>query len=216
MLMNYSITYISLYIGCAENLCRQMLKRYTEVGQIEVPIPQYRGFHVRPATLISKLVMHYGGEVSMRLDNDIYDATSPLELFRANEKINAQKRRYLATEIVRLRLVPDWASGKDIDTIVRDVLLALAEQSKLIVYEQPPQLPKELVRKEGTLLEKVSDEIAQLLALGKIDIKTELTVTFIGDKRVLADIKLLADSGYGEDNLGNNIPLPEKLVYLRH
>jgi len=32
---------------------------------------------------------------------------------------------------------------------------------------------------------------------------------------VLADIKLLAESGYGEDKLGNNIPLPEKLAYLR-
>ncbi|MEJ2704569.1 MAG: hypothetical protein P8Z79_19215 [Sedimentisphaerales bacterium] len=38
---------------------------------------------------------------------------------------------------------------------------------------------------------------------------------FIGDKRVLFDIKLLAESGYGEDNFGNNIPLPEKLSYLR-
>ena len=42
-----------------------------------------------------------------------------------------------------------------------------------------------------------------------------LTATFIGDKRVLADIKLLAESGYGEDNFGNNVPLPDKLVCLR-
>jgi hypothetical protein len=84
------------------------------------------------------------------------------------------------------------------------------------MYEQPLQLPEEHTEKEGTLLEKVTDDLAQLLALGKIDVEADSMATFIGDKRVLADIKLLADSGYGEDNFGNNIPLPEKLAYLRH
>lgn len=215
VLMKYSVTNISLYIDCAEHLCHEMLKRYAEVGQIEVSVPPYRGFHVRPSTLISKLVLHYGSNVQMEMDEDVYDASSPLELFRANEKINAQKRRHLAAEIVRLKLVPEWASGKDIKTIIRDVLMKMAEQSKLILYEQPLQLPDEPARQEGTLLEKVTNEVNQLLALGKVDITTELTAKFIGDKRVLADIKLLAESGYGEDKFGNNIPLPEKLAYLR-
>jgi hypothetical protein len=215
VLMNYSITYISLYIDCAENLCREMLKRYAEVGQVEVHVPPYRGFHVRPATLISKLVLHYGSEVRMQLDDEFYDAGSSLELFRANEKINAQKRRFLANEIVRLKLVQDWATGKNLETIIRDAALVLAEKSRLIIYEKPLPLPDELTAKQGTMLEKVIDEFSELLALGKIDIDTDLTVIFIGDKRVLADIKLLAESGYGEDSLGNNIPLPEKLSYLR-
>jgi hypothetical protein len=216
VLMNYSVTYISHYINCAENLCREMLRRYAEIGQIEVHVPSFRGFHVRPATLISKLVLHYGSEVRMQLDDELYDASSSLELFRANEKINAQKRKFLAAEIVRLRLVPQWATGKDLKTVIRDVVLTLAEKSKLILYEQPLQIPDEPAQKEGTLLEKVIDGIAQLLALGKIDIDTDLTVTFIGDKRVLADIKILAETGYGEDKFGNNVPLPEKLAYLRH
>jgi hypothetical protein len=215
VLMDYSITYINLYIDCAENLCRQMLKRYIEIGQIEVNVPPYRGFHVRPATLISKLVLHYGSEVRMQLDGEPYDAGSSLELFRVNEKINARKRKFLAAEIVRLKLVPQWETGKDFKIIIRDVISTLAEQSKLIVYEQPLQISDVPVRTEGTLLEKVIDKVAQLLVLGKIDICTDLKVTFIGDKRVLADIQLLAEAGYGEDSLGNNIPLPEKLAYLR-
>jgi hypothetical protein len=32
---------------------------------------------------------------------------------------------------------------------------------------------------------------------------------------VLEDIRLLAANGYGEDDFGNNLPLPEKLQYLR-
>jgi hypothetical protein len=57
--------------------------------------------------------------------------------------------------------------------------------------------------------------MARLLAMGKIDVDTHLKAKFIGDKRVLEAIKLLADSGYGEDKFGNNVALPEKLEYLR-
>ncbi len=83
-LMGYAITYSGLYLSYGQRLCQEMLKRYAEVGQIEVPVPRYRGFHVRPATLVAKIVLHYGSDVRMELDGKYYDASSPLELFRAN------------------------------------------------------------------------------------------------------------------------------------
>lgn len=215
ILINYSLSYISLYIGCAERLCRTMLKRYAEVGTIEVPVPRYRGFHVRPSTLVSKLVLHYGSEVRMELDSESYDAGSPLELFRANEKINAQKRRWLASEILRLKLIPQNGGGTEIKDIVRSAILMLVEQNKLVVYEHPLQFSEGLTGNEGTLFEQVIDEMARLQATGKIDINVDINISFTGDKRVLADIKLLAESGYGEDKFGNNISLPEKLTYLK-
>ena len=215
VLMRYSITHINLYIGCAEHLCHEMLNRYAKIGEVEVPVPSYRGFHVRPSTLIAKIVLHYGSAVQMKLDDELYDASSPLGLFRANEKINAQKRRWLAEEIVRLKLDRKQDNQSDFNNIIRELVLTLAGRSKLILYEQPLQLPEEPARKEGTLLEKVVDEMARLLAMGKIDVKVKLTAKFIGDTRVLADIKLLAESGYGENKFGNNVPLPEKLPYLR-
>ena len=214
-LMNYSITFIDQYIGCAVNLCQEMLQRYAEVGEIEVAIPKYRGFHVRPSTLVSKLVLHYGSKVEMRLDDQVYDAGSSLDLFRANEKINAQKRRWLALEIDRLGLVPEKSEGQDIVAIVRNVVLSLAAKGKLIMYEQPLELPDRLCPTEGTLLEKVTSETGRLLAMGKIDIGIDIKARFTGDTRVLADIQLLARFGYGEDNFGNNIALPDKLAYLR-
>ena len=213
--MKYSVTNINLYIGCAENLCHEMLNRYAEIGEIDVPVPSYRGFHVRPSTLIAKIVLYYGSAVQMELDDEVYDASSPLGLFRANEKINAQKRKWLAEEVVRLKLAQEQNNQSDINAVVRDIVLTLAGRSKLILYEQPLQLPEEPARKEGTLLEKVVDEMARLLAMGKIDVNVKLTAKFIGDTRVLADIKLLTESGYGEDKFGNNVPLPEKLPYLR-
>lgn len=215
LLMKYAITHISLYIDCAENLCREMLRRYAEVGQIEVPVPPYRGFHVRPSTLISRLVLHYGSEVKMSLDEESYNAGLPLDLFRANEKINAQKRRWLAAEVVRLGLVREEnGHADDIDAVIRNIVLTLAGHSRLILYEQPLQLSQATTQRQATLLEKVVDTMTGLLAMGKIDVEANLTAKFTGDKRVLADIRLLAESGYGEDKFGNNIPLPEKLGYL--
>jgi hypothetical protein len=215
VLMNYCVTFIDLYIGCTVSLCQEMLRRYAEVGRIEVSIPKYRGFHVRPSTLISKLVHHYGSKVQMLLADEVYDAAMPLDLFRANEGINAKKRRWLAKEIVRLELVPETAHGEDVPSVVRSTVLSLAQKGKLILYEQPLELPEYTGGAEGTLLEKVISETGRLLAMGKIDIETDMTAQFIGDKRVLADIRLLAQYGYGEDNFGNNIALPEKLAYLR-
>ena len=215
ILMNYSITHISLYIDYAVQLCQESLKRYAKVGKIELPIPQYRGFHVRPSTLIAKIVQHYGSEVRMHLDDEVYNACLPLDLFRANEKINARKRRWLTEEIVRLKLGQEENADMDINAVVLGIALTLAGRGKLILYEQPLQLPDEPARKQGKILEKVTDEMARLLAMGKIDVQSDITTTFIGDKRVLNDIKLLAESGYGEDKFGNNVPLPEKLGYLR-
>ncbi len=214
-LMNYPIAFIDLYTSRAVSLCQEMLKRYAEVGRIEVPIPKYRGFHVRPSTLISKLVLHYGSKVRMLMGDEEYDAGSSLDLFRANEKINAQKRRWLANEIVRLNLVPEQCDLEKSTSIIRSVVLALAEKSELVLYEQPLEIPERTCVGDGTLLEKITNETARLLAMGKIDIGIDVTAQFVGDKRVLSDIKLLAEHGYGEDNYGNNIPLPKQLGYLR-
>ena len=52
------------------------------------------------------------------------------------------------------------------------------------------------------------------MAAGMIARKGHKTVMFKGDKRVLEDLKLLAEANYGEDNKGNPTELPQKLTYL--
>jgi len=214
VLMSYSIAFASRFLSCGIQLCQGMLDRYAEVGRIEVPLPEYRGFHVRPATLVSKIVTHYGSNVRMELEGESYDAGSSLEMFRVNEKINAGKRGWLSGEIERLGLVPS-RTDREFATVVRGVVMVLAELGKVVIYEHPLAVQDRPAADEASLLEQVIDEIARLQATAKIDIRADLTVAFVGDKRVLADIKLLAESGYGEDNFGNNIPLPEELAYLR-
>ena len=214
VLTGYSLNFVTQYISCAQQLCRTMLSHYAKTGDIEVAVPPYRGFHVRPATLISKLVMHYGSNVVMQLDGEKYDAGSPLELFRANEKINAQKRKRLAEQIVSLGLIGWQSYGQDVETVVKNIIQTLAQRNELVVYTKPLQLQIKPSQNGTRLFEQVSDEIARLQVTGCIDITTDLKVIFQGDKRVLADIKLLAESGYGEDTSGNNIALPKELTYL--
>jgi len=214
-LVDYCISFTCQFLARAELLCREMLKRYTEIGTIEVSIPQYRGFHVRPSTLISKLVLHYGSEIKMKLGEEVYDAASPLELFRANEQINAHKRRSLAQEIICLDLIASGGGDKDLRMIVRAVIITLAERGKIIVYEQPLKIEEKAPQPDAKLIEQITDEIAKLQATGKIDIGTDIRAVFTGDKRALEDIELLAENGYGENNFGSNISLPEQLTYLR-
>jgi hypothetical protein len=152
----------------------------------------------------------------MDMDGKLFDAGSPLDLFRANETINARKRRWLAEEIARVH--PDRAGPLDaaaIEAAVLAIVHRLAGEGKIVVYRQPLQLSEQIGQREGGVLENTVAEIAGLQATGQIDIRTDLTVTFIGDKRVLADVDALARHGYGEDAFGNNVLLPRELSYLR-
>lgn len=214
-LIDYCIEYIKLYIESAKKLCHDMLKRYAEIGEICVPVPRYRGFHVRPSTLIALIANHYGSSLEMYLNDQKYNAAIPLDLFRANELINAEKRKGLSLEILKVDTIKNFTLGDDIRTVVHDVLLKLADSGKLVIYEQPLDISDCECRSDLTVIEQVRSEVARLLAIGKIDIVTDLKVKFCGDKRVLEDIKLLAHFGYGEDNFGNNVPLPPRLGYLR-
>jgi len=215
MLMDYALAYASRYLDTGRQLCQEMLQRYASQGAITVPVPRYRGFHVRPSTLIAKIVRHYGSHVTMRLKEETYDAGAPLDLFRANEAINAEKRRRIAAEIPELLPRGECPPVDETLRAVQRIIHDLADAHKLVVYARPLPLDELTPDENETLAQFAIDEVARLLAMGKIDIRSEIKVTFEGDERVLADIRLLAEHGYGEDELGNNVPLPDKLRYLR-
>ncbi len=216
VLMRYALTFASRYLVRARDLCQEMLRRYAEVGQVEVPGPRYRGFHVRPSTLVAKIVHHYGSEVRMELENGVYDASSPMDIFRANETINRQKRHWLITQVADIECIRQLDGNTDLAQTVRRVVLDLAEQGKVVIYQRAvPVQPPDESDPDKTPLQYVLDEVKRLQSTGIIDIEAEISVSFVGDKRVLKDLQLLAEHGYGEDNFGNNIPLPKELSYLR-
>jgi hypothetical protein len=215
-LSTYCIDNIQKYVNNAKNLCQEMIKKYSVISEISVHVPRYRGFHVRPSTLIALIANHYGSDLKMYMLGEEYNACSPLELFRANEAINAEKRKGLNREVLNLYFNSTAAPHADKKQLVSDIVHTLADQGKLMIYEHPIEISEDLnERTEATVIDTIGDEVARLLAIGKIDIVTDLEARFKGDKRVLEDIECLADNGYGEDNYGNNIPLPKQLEYLR-
>ena len=229
VLIHYSVAFASRYITRTRSLCHEMLRRYAVQGQITVSAPRYRGFHVRPSTLVARIVSHYGSEVQMRMDGDTYNAGVTLDLFRANEKINAAKKRWLRTEVHQLGLTcrpgemgetgnsadNGGQTGELMERLARSTIHGLYAQNKLMIYDRSLPLDEIKPLADETAAEYIARVLIQLLTMGKVDVITDIDVTFVGDQRVLEDIKLLADNGYGEDDFGNNLPLPGKLSYLR-
>lgn len=215
ILVNYFLNYAEQFLSAGKILCREVIRKYAEKGTLNVRVPVYRGFHVRPSTLVAKIVQHYGSEVYLKMGEERFDASSPMNLFRVNEKINAEKRRNLARNINTLKAVADSECNGNFEKGLREVFHELLEENKIINYSAEFSLPEIESISVETLGEFANRAIASLLAEGKIDLKTDLEVLFEGDKRVLADLEVLAECGYGEDCYGNNIVLPKELAYLR-
>jgi hypothetical protein len=225
VLVRFSLAFASRYILAARSLCHEMLRRYAVPGRILVPVPRYRGFHVRPSTLVARIVSHYGSEVVMELEGELYNAGVSLDLFRANEKINAGKKRRLAEEVHRLLSTGDCppqppgpAAGPApaaCSSWTRSLLQSLFAGGRLMLYEREVALEDLQPSAGESLPEFAVRALQELLVRGKIDVLQELSVSFAGDRRVLEDIRLLAENGYGEDDFGNNLSLPPRLEYLR-
>ncbi len=216
VLVEYFLKYVSEYLKDAVQLSQKMLSKYAEKGSITVPVPKYRGFHVRPSTLVAKICLHYGSEVKMHLEGEEYDASAPLDLFRANEYINAVKRRRLAAQVADMHLEAPADTSKLTDA-VKIVVQKLAYEQRIVIYENPLPIRefKPIELNEDLFSQLVLTEITRLLAMGKLDIESQLEITFTGDIRVLKDLEILVKNGYGEDEFGNNIPLPIELSYLK-
>ena len=132
--INWALYYSNQMMQSGRILANEILKEYTAMDSIELPVPKDLGFHLRPSTLVAKVVNHYGSDVYMVVGTDKFDAKSVLSL--------------------------TWAGGK---------------------------IAREKIEK----------------------------VIFVGDKRVLKDLEILAGVNYGEDHMGKDHPLPRVLSYLR-
>ncbi|GAK50772.1 hypothetical protein U14_02013 [Candidatus Moduliflexus flocculans] len=216
---NYALFFCTRFLQKGKLLSEDAVMRYAQIVSKRIPVPMYRGFHVRPSTYIAKITRHYGTEVQMHLGDEVYDASCVFDLFRANEKINMEKRRLIAKKLVSAQHIAA-TTIETLSHVIKRELKYLVDEKLLVIHQeiliedlQIPDVQKELLTPEE-VRGAISEVVTRLLALGKIDILMALAVTFIGDRRPIADIEVLAKSGYGEDERGNNVPLPEKISYL--
>lgn len=222
LLTHYLCRYSYDFLVGARGLCQSMLKQYAVVATKEIPIPPYFGFHVRPATLISTIVRHYGSPVTLTLDKD-YDASIPMNLFLANEWVNQLKRQFVGEELEKMqdsvKALQEQVDRKETNLAhaAQELIRQMASRNLLRVLIYPLDL-ESLVKSSNatTLQELMQSVIATLHAQRKINILYTIKVKFRGDVRVLQDIQILAENGYGENETGANIPLPRELTYLTH
>lgn len=222
LLTHYLCRYSYEFLVGARGLCQSMLRQYAVVGTKEIPIPPYFGFHVRPATLISSIVRHYGSPVTLTLDKE-YDASIPMNLFLANEWVNQLKRQHVGDELAKMGdEVAKLQKGIDSEKIttadaVMELLRRMANMNLIRVLVYPLDVEPLIKSSTATgLLELMQSVVATLHAQRKINILFSIKVSFHGDIRVLEDIQILAENGYGENETGANIPLPRELSYLSH
>jgi hypothetical protein len=216
LVFEYPLQYAREYMESAVQLCQTMIQTYTESAEIDVPIPNYRGFHVRPSTLVARIVLHYGSAVTMYLGEEHYDASSPLDLFRANEAINATKRRRIG-EMLSKRTELQVSLPENYDELVRELQLLfvrLMNEGLVVMYDTDLSFGDLQVENDPTIGDLAARYVRHFMSIAKMDIKSDITVRFIGDSRALKDLKILAENGYGEDRMGNNIVLPDELSYL--
>ena len=89
--VNFGLFYAWKFLSSGKALASKILNENMETAQIEVGIPKDRGFHSRPSLLVAKIVQHYGGEVKMHVNNDVFDAASVLDIQWAGGKIKKEE-----------------------------------------------------------------------------------------------------------------------------
>ncbi len=89
--VNFCLFYAWRFLSSGKALASQVLNENMETAVIDVGIPKDRGFHSRPSLLVAKIVQHYGGEVQMLINNDVFDASSVLDIQWAGGKIKKEE-----------------------------------------------------------------------------------------------------------------------------
>lgn len=220
ILAHYLCRYGYRFMVEVRRMNQEMLQNYAEMDTIDLTVPQYMGFHVRPSTLVSKIVLHYGSQVFIECNNERYDCRNTMDLFRLNGWIDQQKREYASAQLKHLGLESFENRLKlgqmTLKEAIFGVLRLMAGQNiiKILTYPLDFNCGDIVVTAGNCLTTSVQRAVSFLCNNRHIYIIRPVTVKVHGDKRVLQDLKILADASYGENDMGVSIPLPKELDYL--
>jgi hypothetical protein len=79
----FSLYYLIQLFHAGRQLAESILNRLVDMVTYELPIPKTLGFHARPSTRVAKVVQHYGADVRMLVDDQVFDASSVLQILSA-------------------------------------------------------------------------------------------------------------------------------------
>ncbi len=78
----FSLYYLMQLFHMGRELADSILNRLVDIVTYELPIPEI-GFHARPSTRVAKVVQHYGSDVKMLVEDQVFDAGSVLQMLSA-------------------------------------------------------------------------------------------------------------------------------------
>ncbi|ETR71858.1 MAG: hypothetical protein OMM_02161 [Candidatus Magnetoglobus multicellularis str. Araruama] len=85
--INYGLFYVCTFLLIGKEWATEILNENIKQSEVKVPVPEPKGFHMRPSLLVAKIVEHFGGKVHLCLADTSFDAGSVLDLQWAGGKI---------------------------------------------------------------------------------------------------------------------------------
>ena len=81
--INFALYYYTLFLTGGSSLAESIVQNYTVVDAIVLKVPEGLGFHLRPSTLVAKVVNNYGTKTTMVINSKEFDAGSVIDLMWA-------------------------------------------------------------------------------------------------------------------------------------
>ncbi len=218
-IVKYLANYIALFLKEGRMLCSALLRKYCVLKTVEVKVPPYIGFHMRPSALVASIVMHYGCDVTLRFGASEYDAGNSLNLVQANGYIDQKKRAFIMQKLGQMEFseyeCQIGCGCMDTGLAIRNIIYMMASQGLLKLYRVPVETDDVPFDAQASLRQNVYNAIEYLMKNDRrLGIAFDATVTFTGPEQAVDDIAVLADADYGESELGVDLPLPHRLDYL--
>jgi phosphotransferase system HPr-like phosphotransfer protein len=82
-LCHFNLFYLMRLFHTGRRLSDSLVNAMVEIVTYELPVAKDLGFHARPSTRVAKVVRHYGGDVKMLVEDQVFDASSILDLLSA-------------------------------------------------------------------------------------------------------------------------------------
>lgn len=88
--VSFALYYYTLFLNDGRTIAEELLQKFTVVEEAAVPVPQGLGFHLRPSTLVAKIVNHFGSKVTMVVRDKEFDASSVIDIMWAGGMIKKE------------------------------------------------------------------------------------------------------------------------------
>ncbi len=117
-IINFALYYYTDFVKHGVSLAESIVEKYTVVESIILKVPQGLGFHLRPSTLVAKVVNNYGTKTTMMINGKEFDASRVIDLMWAagvikKEGINEVEFRGDKKTLHDLKILAEVNYGED-------------------------------------------------------------------------------------------------------